>query len=640
MKKTITFFAGSLSYILLAVLLSGYGNIRNHRDINEVIVDEFTEKSISNSLISAYENYVFDLDETRIYGNAITKRGTFSATTGRQRYTPKEWIIHGGYSADEPELHASFRHFYDPKRKAGDRYLHDHLEDLDFMLYNFTNPKVDHVNWALSNPGHEYNWNNGIAAIKKALEEMDDITRNEHMAFAWRALGETLHMIADMGCPAHVRDDSHPSLFSGKYEGIYKYLGSPDYYEETCEAHFGDMMKSLVGNYGEDIQLQEIFKQASSVKRIAHELASWTNTNFFTNQTIYGPGIDPIIHPLSHHTSPSLFDCRYEESSYTYTKTIAREDVVMCSDKDYLIGKIWKKRGYPKFTYSAAYDQASVLFPQIKEAGIHVMMLMIPKLSVELERLTPEGASGHIVHQTNEVFVNSIEYAGDVNIYTSEGKKVGTVLASGGKFDGDLNIRRRDYEGDEEFYAEIEFGGIKVKSLPYKGVGSSDDHDSKKYEFAYNAHFYGSVSYGTIQSAGQIIVQIGQPTILLDGEDGHYSGTFSFDDPNTFLDIVAQGSISFDASDSEITNLEIDMEWKKLSTGWKQNETFKISSIPQTAVDGKLRTFYTYGYDIFTNRFFVSSTNGQEDESYLGPDPGPIEGWLYEDILIYLRERH
>ena len=31
-------------------------------------------------------------------------------------------------------------------------------------------------------------------------------------AAAWRSLGETMHLIADMSVPSHVRNDSHPEL--------------------------------------------------------------------------------------------------------------------------------------------------------------------------------------------------------------------------------------------------------------------------------------------------------------------------------------------------------------------------------------------------------------------------------------------
>ena len=134
----------------------------------------------------------------------------------------------GGYSADEPELYASFRHFYDPIAEEQRRpaYLTDHIEELNSyfqvfaggMTINFVNPKVDARDWAINGTNHEglgeneYSWNQGVKYIQKAFSSQNPVEKSKLFAQGWRALGETMHLLADMTVPAHVRNDSHPAL--------------------------------------------------------------------------------------------------------------------------------------------------------------------------------------------------------------------------------------------------------------------------------------------------------------------------------------------------------------------------------------------------------------------------------------------
>ena len=105
--------------------------------------------------------------------------------------------------------------------------------------YVLTNPHIDGVQWALGTPGdhstgiqdHQYTWERGKLWIQMALKETNENKKNEYMAGAWRSLGETLHMIADNGCPPHVRNDAHPSpLWNNN-----SFFGNPDPYEEIID---------------------------------------------------------------------------------------------------------------------------------------------------------------------------------------------------------------------------------------------------------------------------------------------------------------------------------------------------------------------------------------------------------------------
>ena len=133
------------------------------------------------------------------------------------------------------------------------------------------------------------------------------------MAKAWRSLGETLHMIADNGCPVHVRNDGHPAFLVNLFD-VVELFGNPDPYEEQMEVK--DIRKFDVGSIPFD--LRDKFRKAKTAREIAHELAVFTNENFFTNETI--SGIDwrgntviPITNPTYIHKSPKISLKNYDD---------------------------------------------------------------------------------------------------------------------------------------------------------------------------------------------------------------------------------------------------------------------------------------------------------------------------------------
>ncbi len=143
----------------------------------------------------------------------------------------QSWIINGGDWADEPHLYASVRHFYDPLRLSGVAYLTDQSEA--HGLYD--SPAIDARTWGLNHPDNPFSFFSALAAYKAALEVRDDLPlpsaissvhfktslslapadhddqRKLYLSRAYRALGESMHMLADMTQPAHVRNDSHPA---------------------------------------------------------------------------------------------------------------------------------------------------------------------------------------------------------------------------------------------------------------------------------------------------------------------------------------------------------------------------------------------------------------------------------------------
>ena len=85
-------------------------------------------------------------------------------------------------------------------------------------------PDLDAKRWALTGaPGdgrvpNVYCWDRGrdyfTAAFTGRLEGkmLAPVDRERLYAQSWRALGETAHLLADMTCIPHVRNDSHPGV--------------------------------------------------------------------------------------------------------------------------------------------------------------------------------------------------------------------------------------------------------------------------------------------------------------------------------------------------------------------------------------------------------------------------------------------
>lgn len=496
-SKILTFFGGAVSYIALALLLSGYGNKQNHPSINGYIVDAFVAKNNKGEFSMAkFKQYMFHLDVESFRGDGITKEGLFHPGNspapgnfpisyfeeGKMELTAKGWIKHGGMSADVPEVPASLRHFYDPTEGPGGRYLKDKVNGrlLGFAQSLTPNPHIDHEEWAIGKPGglgteeHNYTWENGKLWMKGALEESDPSRRKELMAKAWRALGETLHYIADNGCPSHVRDDAHPSPF-WDYNDIF---GNPDPYEEymaIIEKENGAEFSNFKTN-NPDQDLVTKFRDMKTAKAIAHELAVWTNRNFLTTETISGTdwkgnAITPITHPEKTYPSPSLGNMNY--SQYYYKSMVGGYEVKHCTDLSY-VAKLIPVRCYPYVDKECVKSQAAVLIPNIVEAGMNVLKLYIPAMTVEITEAKDGVVKGKVKHTTDEEYTTSINYKGKVKV-TIKGsnfsiKKEVECDAVNGAFEAvDLQFATGDLA-----YAEISFGGVIVESKEFNCSGESD----------------------------------------------------------------------------------------------------------------------------------------------------------------------
>ncbi len=182
------------------------------------------------------------------------------------------WIREGAVREDTPPRWIN--HFYDPVHKIGwtGKHYGDLSEEAGYASGADMAPKpaIASVDWAENQEyqsayGRQYGNQTWRKAIKSYLDG------DEKGAFL--ALGHVLHLIGDLGVPAHTRNDSHP--------GISGDPGSPyeDYAKEYTNANG---LKIAAGLAKENNPMPKFGNLAAAFDY----LAGYSNKNFFSEDTI------------------------------------------------------------------------------------------------------------------------------------------------------------------------------------------------------------------------------------------------------------------------------------------------------------------------------------------------------------------
>ncbi len=460
LKNTLALFLGSMLYILLWQLLSSFGNHFGHPIINENIINEFTESS-NYKKIEKLKNYYFYLNET-LTGTGIKSGGKTSVSESKMNLSVKNWIIQGGVYADEPEILNSLRHFYDPTQAAGSRHLTDNARGIlgyvqsAYQIYD--NPKIDGVEWAVTNADHEYNWVQGKIALKDAFSATDPEKKKVLMAKAWRCLGETLHMVADNATPAHVRDDAHPAPL-----GDSQSFGDADTFEEYMD-YIGENEKTL-GLFSKwsklqaDATLTANLKKATTIRELAHTLALYTNNNFFSSQTINGSdsqGYAVVATSKSgkKYTSPKIDKSMFIGSHFE------KNGIKLCA-QPWWIG-IVSNISEVFIDKPTVESMATKLIPAAIEGGKNTIRLFMPDLKLNITEFKTDGTfKGTLSHTKDAEYTLPIVYNGPIKILDKKLNIIETIEAKDNKFEGkikDLSI--------SEITAYLTFGGLGLYSTP------------------------------------------------------------------------------------------------------------------------------------------------------------------------------
>ena len=366
MKKILNIIIGIAFYFICSILFTGYGHVETHPYLNEIMVLKFLDKITTKDFVNIdkFKNYEFNWnnsDQPNLTGMACGGDGLTYTTLPadeERTYTPMKWISEGGWMEDEPWGPSSLCHFYDPMAiDDGKKYLTDCsslLESFPVLKQIKEYASIDALTWATTDSRHPWTWNIAKGYIVEALKEPNLELRKGIMAKAYRCLGQVLHLVADMGCTPHVRNDSHPPK-------IAYVIGDPDPYEEICKKLD---VYSLWQIDPPNAYFKSQFDKAEKFDVIFDKLATYTNGGFFSGQTIYTDRYKPVVRPDNPYPNPMMTEANYNNEEYAYHRNYDGVDVVMCKDKvpvPYLARLVTGKdstRGRPYLDYDCVKSMA------------------------------------------------------------------------------------------------------------------------------------------------------------------------------------------------------------------------------------------------------------------------------------------
>jgi len=526
-RNLIFLIMGFISYFALQYAVVSYDHTKSHKSFNLAMVQRFEEYFKGGANDEKFKNYQFTFTDKsaighsgkhKLTGLALTNSGYFDATIENTNVSmlPREWIEHGGFSADEPQIPAATRHFYDPVKLSGHHYLTNRGTYWEGI---YPNPGIDAIEWALGDTekgkGNSYSLDWGKTYMRLGLITKDSVKRNTYFAKAYRCLGEVLHNTADMGLPSHVRNDSHAAPV-GLTLGNLSNFGSPDPHEEL----FGPYLVERFMNDNPDPELEGIFNNAQSIRTINESLAKFTNKNFFTNETINGiqilsngktKAIKPINGKDGLYFEPQIEKINYNVNNYSYSKVFpSGRTVILARDRWYFgMGQC-----YPFVDKISAVSQSSELVPNIIYAGINIIRLFLPHLKVEMENIDDlsDSVNVKVTHIPDSEYKSKFDYSGPVRFMVNNKLHDSILVIDHGEFKGVLPFQVKN--GDK-IKAFLDLPGFVVnaeketviKMNPLWGIwhirevleSSNDPAAPKKGTVFSGTRFYRVLSSGLVR---------------------------------------------------------------------------------------------------------------------------------------------
>ena len=278
-----------------------------HRKINQIAGSVFVKQIVKGTYAEQFRRYDFeptfpaekysinplndDVTEAMlaslfkpagvtVSGRMNWRDAEYDAAQSTVSWKFARWLVEGGFTADEPERFMSLRHFYNPVTSLGPTYLTD-IPAATGRLMMGSNPEIDAVTWATSNPDNQFNWTRGKEYLAAALRASTLADAQRNYAAAWRSLGETMHLVADMSVPAHVRNDSHPGDWRGA--AILDDLRSDAY--EYLTNYAGQIEQGWTNRQADPALLAAI-KASVTPEGVMTTIASFVNSHFFSSDTI------------------------------------------------------------------------------------------------------------------------------------------------------------------------------------------------------------------------------------------------------------------------------------------------------------------------------------------------------------------
>ena len=348
-----------------------------HKVINEKAVDRF------NGVYAKGEKYKDAQVKLDRYFKApyVNNSGYFGMSFGMKwdSKTGKEQIIEGGFSADEPNIFVSVKHFYDPLALSGKHELTDQ-ETGHGMVYE----AIPATQWALTREDNPYSLKNALQYYKKACEipytaqagvipatnadfrdlegtagDLEEM-RNMYAGKALRGLGEVMHLVADMTQPAHVRNDSHPRK------------------EISEQTMTGSLARALAG--GGRLDDFDMSSTGGLVQNLMVNLSTWTNARFYSMDTIYDSKlkVNPANGELP-YSSPQISNLTQKiwERQVVYMSAFAGTQIPIVKKN---IGVLWDSY---EINPDVAKENGKVQIPLAVSACAKTMDMFFPTLKLE-----------------------------------------------------------------------------------------------------------------------------------------------------------------------------------------------------------------------------------------------------------------
>ncbi|MBI2300274.1 MAG: hypothetical protein HYU66_15235 [Armatimonadetes bacterium] len=485
-----------------------------HRKINEcawklLVITKVREAERPDPVLKQYK--LKDDDLRKLLGATVTTPGNWpdDIVTGDAEFTPAGWIIEGGYTADEPEVYMCLRHFYDPTKPEGQRYLTDipflgkfreQVRSIWRRDVEVVNPTIDSRAWAFTRADNPWGWQQGLTAMRQALGQ-GDLTRakrNRLAATAWRALGESMHLMADLTVAAHTRNDGHPGkLPAGDLR--------PDPYEEWAlapelQAAYDSIPRSggwqKLDPFGAmDDEIGGAIAGAGSPTSLFHAVAAYVNRRFLTPDTLNGTDHNgnPIA-PANGQLYPSPLLGRevvWDEGAGTYNATFARRGEVA------MIKETWQSATWGAWlkkigtglsgatltfgtTHDSAASQARVLGPIAMAANMRLIDWYLPRVQITITSIDAsqpdKPLAGKVEHKPYGAWTTPIDITlpkdGILELYVDDRRQDPRdyeLTVTKGVLAGKL--KGVDLKDAKRIGVEMDMAGIRIASPDYTARG-------------------------------------------------------------------------------------------------------------------------------------------------------------------------
>ena len=582
-----------------------------HRQINYEALKVFW-RSYAISGMEKYKKGVFPKSSltTSYRGIGVTSTGLRQSDYTKEEKTLKlgNWIVYGGDCADEPHLYASVRHFYDPFSKWGQTYLTDQSEVHGW----YDDPQTDARSWGLSHGDNPFCFNKALQYYKKALEVDEDnfqITLDSHwktdvsfspanaeearsiwLGLAYRALGETMHMLADMTQPAHVRNDSHPLS-----EPIESNIKPSDVTHAAAVGVVDSRIANSLMSAGGQLQIpDQLFKK----------VATFTNMYFYSADTIFDEEDGVIPTNTSYEDYALGIKVPYDRPQF---KNLIKEERTI---KGFLFDRT-TKRFYGAFTNEKTpmtqerlsfhwFDPDKSVKEKIADHAVGVGPYQIPPSYAFYHRYVLIPVATHACADLMHLFFPTMEVVSDFSDPESEEGDGYTRMVM------DLDAEMKHLQTNDPAWTGA---GL---SVAYTGPGKLIFADSTSITKTRDILFKDGVIQKIKNSVGDMVeeplrvyIAAGTP---LNTEEAYYE---AFDGDKLYVQVEA-GSRIFKSEEYEVdTEIEVtivggDVNYEMVEGETEYEHTFTATASPEGD--------YVYEWD-FGNGSTASDTPGNRIDS-------------------------